>query len=630
MNDSWAATHVSSSRDPSASIDLAGEPKMKSHRRFGYPFTKAMVLSCMVSALYSIQAQQVVTSATLAGSVLDGNERIIAGALLTVQNLETNQRRTTTTDREGRYRFPYLAVGDYELAVSAPGFSPLTQRLSLTIGQTINVPIRLSVASLTEKVTVLFHIPAIETTRTQVTETILPEQIDSLPLNGRNYLDLAILVPAVSPTNTGSNQRFAETSAVPGQGISIAGQRNLANSFVVDGMSANDDAADLTGTFYSEEVIREFQVITSGGIAEFGRASGGVINILTNSGTNQWRGRLYGFGRNDHFDARNPLASKKDALNQAQYGVTLGGPLRRNRTFLFSNFEQMHRDYSVVVTVSSSAVATINSLLHRVNYSGPDIESGITSAGFRTTNYFARVDHEINQHNQLSARYSAYHITANNSRTVGGLNAISRGSGLDNTDQSLAISDITTINNHALNEARFQFTHSRLQAPINDSVGPAVSISGVANFGTATSSPLARSLDSLELLDNVSLLRGSHSFKSGADFLYNRVDILFPGARQGSYNFSSMANFLAGKYQNFQQSFGAPSQFQANPNVGFFVQDEWRASPHLTFNAGLRYDLQFLPGKITTDSDNFAPRLGLAFSPGNRKTVVAGQCRPLL
>ena len=151
-----------------------------------------------------------------------------------------------------------------------------------------------------------------------------------LPLNGRNYLDLALLVPGVSPTNTGSNQRFAETSAVPGQGLSVAGQRNLANSFVVDGLSANDDAADLTGTYFSQEAIREFQVITSGSIAEFGRTSSGVINIITQSGTNEWHGGVYGFIRNQRFDARNPLAPRKDALTQAQYGGTVSGPLADN------------------------------------------------------------------------------------------------------------------------------------------------------------------------------------------------------------------------------------------------------------------------------------------------------------
>jgi hypothetical protein len=475
-------------------------------------------------------------------------------------------------------------------------------------------------------------VPAIETVRTQVTETVLPADIDRLPLNGRNYLDLALLVPGVSATNTGSNQRFAETSAVPGQGISVAGQRNLNNSFVVDGVSANDDAADLTGTYFSEEVVNQFQVITSGGIAEFGRASSGVVNIITKSGTNNWHGNLYGFARNQRFDARNPLASAKDLLTQAQYGGTVGGPLKRDRTFFFANFEQTRRNYSAVITVAPLAVASINSRLNDVNFRGPRITTGIVPASFDTTNFFARVDQTLNNHNQLNARYSIYHITADNSRTVGGLNAVSRGSGLDDTDQTIEVGNVTTINSRTLNEARFQFTHSRLNAPINDSVGPAVGISGVANFGTATSSPLARDINLLEVIDSVSTQRGAHSLKGGIDFLYNRVGIVFPGALQGIYTFSpsgsgsnqisALTNFRNGNYSSFQQAFGVPSQFQANPNMGFFTQDEWRVRSDFTINAGLRYDLQFLPDPIQTDTNNFAPRLGFAYAPGNRKTVI--------
>jgi hypothetical protein len=431
-----------------------------------------------------------------------------------------------------------------------------------------------------------------------------------------------LLVPGVSPTNTGSNQRFAETSAVPGQGISIAGQRNLYNSFVVDGLSANDDAADLTGTYYGEEVINQFQVITAGGIAEFGRASGGVLNIITKSGTNDWRGNLYGFARNQRFDARNPLAPTRDLLTQAQYGGSISGPIKHNRTFLFANFEQTRRNYSAVITIASSAITTINNRLNAVGYKGPRLNTGVVPASFDTTNFFARFDHRLNNRNQLNARYSLYHITADNSRTVGGLNAVSRGSGLNDTDQTVALSNITTLSSRTLNEARFQYTNSRLGAPINDTIGPAVGISGVANFGTATSSPLARDINLFEAVDNVSTQRGAHSPKIGVDVLYNRVNIVFPGALQGVYNFTSLTNFLSGNYSTFQQAFGAPSQFQSNPNVGFFGQDEWRVRPNLTINAGLRYDLQFLPAPIQTDANNLAPRLGFAYAPGDRKTVI--------
>jgi hypothetical protein len=387
-------------------------------------------------------------------------------------------------------------------------------------------------------------------------------------------------------------------------------------------MSANDDAADLTGTYYSQEVIDQFQVVTSGGIAEFGRASGGFVNILTKSGTNNWRGDIYGFGRNQRFDARNPLATSKDLLTQAQYGGTISGPLRRNRTFLCSNFEQLRRNYSTVVTITPGAVQAINNRLNSANYAGQRLTTGVIPASFDTTNFLARVDHQLKQHHQLSGRFSIYHIFAANSRTTGGLNDVSRGSGLDDTDTSAHLSLISTLSRRTLNESRFQFTRSRLEAPVNDTVGPAVNISGIANFGTATTSPLARDIDLVEIVDNVSHQRGAHSYKAGIDFLHNRVDILFPGALQGVYAFNSLNSFLAGNYISFQQAFGVPSQAQSNPNIGLFAQDEWRLGSSLTINAGLRYDLQFLPSPVQTDTNNISPRLGIAYAPGDRKTVI--------
>ena len=582
----------------------------------------SLLALAVVAGIHPNSTAQNVSSASVGGIVQDINGAAVAAVTLTATNVDTNQTRTTVTDRQGRFKFPYLPVGSYKLSAAASGFRIAAREIMLTVGQALDLVIKLDVDSVAEQVTVTDASP-IETTRTQVTQTIRPAEINQLPLNGRNYLDLALLVPGVSPTNTGSNQRFAETSAVPGQGISVAGQRNLYNSFILDGISANDDAADLTGTYFSQEVIREFQVITSGGIAEFGRASAGVINIISKSGTNNWRGDLYGFGRNQRFDARNPLATKKDLLTQAQYGGTIHGPLRLNRTFLFANFEQTRRNYSAVITIAPAAVAAVNNRLVAVGYRGSSIETGVVPASFDTSNLFARIDHQVTDHNQLAARYSLYHIDAVNSRSVGGLNAVSRGSGLSDTDQTIAVSDVATIS-RKVNEARFQFTRSRLDAPINDALGPAVSISGVANFGTATVSPLARDINQFEAVENLSFQTGLHSLKAGTDFLYNRANILFPGAIQGSYNFTSLSNFLTGNYLSFQQAFGAPGQLQSNPNVGFFIQDEWRVRPSLTFNLGVRYDLQFLPAPIQTDNNNLAPRFGFAYAPGDRKTVIRG------
>src|ERR1041384_4520031 len=434
--------------------------------------------TCLLISLAAVcRGQLNVTSGTLSGRIEDSRGSVINGANVTATNVETSQRLATTSDNEGRYRFPYLRTGDYKLSIEAVGFTSVTRRFTLLVGQSLELPLKLEVAGVTANVNIgSTDVPLVELVRTQIAETVRPREIADLPLNGRNYLDLALLVPGVSPTNTGSNQRFAETSAVPGQGISIAGQRNLYNSFVVDGVSANDDAADLTGTYYSEEVIDQFQVVTSGGIAEFGRASGGVVNILTKSGTNDLRGSLYGFFRNQRFDARNPIAPTKDLLTQAQYGFTLGGPLHRDRTFFFSNFEQTRRNYSAVVTVDPAQSNAINNRLRAVNYAGSLINTGVVPASFDATNFFTRIDHSINQKNLLSARYSLYHINAVNSRSVGGLNAVSRGTGLNNTDQTVVISNVTTVSSRTLNEARVQYTNSRLDAPVNDDLGPAVNI----------------------------------------------------------------------------------------------------------------------------------------------------------
>ncbi|HEX8116924.1 MAG TPA: TonB-dependent receptor, partial [Pyrinomonadaceae bacterium] len=237
-----------------------------------------------------------------------------------------------------------------------------------------------------------------------------------------------------------------------------------------------------------------------------------------------------------------------------------------------------------------------------------------------------RLDQRVTERNQLTARYNFYDIDSLNARNVGGLNAVGRGTALRDRDQTWAAGLVSTLTDRTVNEARAQYTRSRLAAPVNDEASPAVNISGVANFGTATSSPTARDLDTFQLVDNLSTRRGAHGLKVGADFLLDRVNITFPGALQGVYTFSSLANFQAGRYATFQQAFGAASQFQSNPNVGLFVQDEWRPRQDLTVNAGLRYDAQFLPEPIQTDANNFAPRVGVAYSPAflgrDRKTVI--------
>ena len=576
----------------------------------------------MTAGAVSVVAQQNISAATLSGTVEDANGASVGGAKVSATNLETNQTQTANTDEDGRFRFAYLPVGSYEIHAEQAGFQAVNRKITLTVGQISELKFVLPIKEIAATVNIEAQ-TIIETARTQIAETVLPKDVENLPLNGRNFLDLALLLPAVSRTNTGSVQKFAETSAVPGTGISVAGQRNLANSFIVDGASANDDAVELAGTYYSQEVIREFQVVTNGAVAEFGRASGGFVNIVTQSGTNDLRGKIYGFLRDDKVDARNPLAVSKDPLTQTQYGASFGAPIIKNRAFFFGNFEQTRRNDSNIITISAANVSAINNRLATIGYRGQNLQTGLVPGGYDTTNVFARADYQINAKNSFAATYNFYDINAVNARTVGGLNAVSRGTNLNNRDHTINAQNITIIGARSLNEARFQFRRSRLSAPAIDGIGPAVNISGAANFGTATSSPTERDIDSYQISNAFSASFKNHALKFGAEFLYNDLNIVFPGATQGVYTFTNLTNFLSGNYSQFQQAFGADSQKQKNPNFGVFVQDEWKPLRRLTFNSGLRYDLQFLPDPIATDKNNVAPRFGFAYSP-DEKTVLRG------
>jgi hypothetical protein len=586
-------------------------------------FCAFLLLGAFIPFLYG---QQTVNRATIGGRVTDPSGAVIAGAQVTARQTETGIVHTADTDRRGRFRFPDLRIGPYQITVHKQGFADVSRLLTLTAGAAFEMPISLPIATAATKVTVTEQAPMIETARSQIASTISRTEIKQVPLNGRNFLDLAFLVPGASPANTGSNQLFAETSAVPGQGISIDSQRNFSNSFIVDGLSNNDDAAGITGAFYDLDVVDNFQVVTSGGQAEFGRASGGYVSIVTKSGTNTLHGDLYGYFRNSRFDAANPLLHQVLPQTEAQYGASLGGPIVHNRTFYFANFERREWNRSGLATISPANTAAINSKLSAIGYPGSPVSTGLYPNPVHMTNIFSKVDHQFSERDQFSARYSLYKVNSIHSRGAGGLNAPSASANLYDTDQVIALGNILTLSPHMVNETRGQFWNANLEAPPADPIGPAVSISGVASFGTLSVSPTARRNKLAEAADNLSYRAGAHAIRVGADFLYNGDTITFPRSARGSYSFSSLARFLSGAYTNsgFTQTFANSVVAQANPNIGWYAQDEWTIGSSLTLNLGVRYDLQFLK-TIDIDANNISPRAGFAWTPfASRKTVIRG------
>ena len=569
-------------------------------------------------------AQQTVDVGSISGRVVDSSGAAIPGASVSATHRATNIVVSEVTEQDGRFRFPYLRIGVYDVTVSIAGFDDVVRQVTVSAGSAFEMPIALKLAGIESNVIVTAEVPVIESARSQIAATVTESEVAALPMNGRNFLELALLVPGVAPTNIASTQLFPETSAVPGVTISVGSQRNLSNNFVVDGLSANDDAAALSGITYAVDAIEQFQVVTSGAQAELGRALGGYINVVTKSGTNDLRGTIYDFVRDDSLNGRNALSGAKLPMSQSQFGASLGGPLKKDRTFFFGNVEHRDLDQTGLTTISIANIDAINARLDATGFNGPRIATGVFASPVNTTNVLAKIDHQVNGRDSFTIRFSSYRVDAGNSRGAGALSAVTAASNLDNLDRVIAASNTLVISPHTVLETRAQVTHGDLEAPPSDSIGPAVAIAGVATFGTSSTSPTRRINRLYQVVNNLSHHRGDHAMRAGVDFLFNDDVITYPRSGRGSYTFSSLANFLSGTYNNagFSQTFGIAELAQTNPNLGVYLQDEWKATNAVTINAGLRYDLQWLE-TIALDADNVSPRVGVAWSPfASRRSIV--------
>lgn len=590
-----------------------------------------LALTTLSLVTTAMRAQETLNNASVTGRVLDPTGAAVPHTSVTALEPGTNQTYATQTDAQGRFRLLFLPIGQYRISSQAPGFQRAAREIELTVGSAFDITLELGMAQTSSTVQVSAEPPVVEVDRSQMGETVQQAELQNLPFEGRNYLDLALLLPGVSPTNTASTQTLAETSEVVGQGYSVNSQRNFSNSFILDGLSNNDDAAGVAGNVYSMDVVREFQVVTSGGQAEFGRALGGYFNIVTKSGTNQVHGTAYGFLRSQRLNADNALSGTKLPLTQGQYGVSLSGPLQKDKTFLFGNFEEQRLRTNGIITVTPANATTINTQLLALGYSAPLLPVGSSATSpypttLHTDTVFLRGDHRFSDRDRLEARYSFYQLSSLNARGVGSFNEVSNGTSVYDTNHTFAVSNIATLSSRIFNETRGQFIYDDLYAPPNDQIGPAVTISGVAIFGRSTSSPTARLNYLGEIVDNLVVQHEAHTFKTGVDFLYNDDTITYPQSLRGGYSFSSLASFVTGTYNNggFTQNFGNPTVEQTNPNVGMYAQDEWKVSPAITLNLGVRYDLEFLQ-TINTDKNNVSPRFGFAWSPyRNGRTVVRG------
>jgi hypothetical protein len=597
------------------------------------PSTRALVVLLVgvlgaMAAGAPAYAQGGLATATLSGNVADESGGVLPGVTVVATNLATNQARNVVTNEQGRYVFAGLQPGRYALEAELQGFARYRQPdIRLNVGSNATVDIVLTVSTLQEAVTVTGDAPIVESARTDLSTVINREQIESLPTNSRNYLDFTLLTPATVENVSTTSQ---------GVGLNVGGARAKEGSLLVDGFWNTDESFTFPRLKYSQDAIAEFQVVSMGGTAEFGRAIGGIVNAVTKSGTNTLSGSGYGYFRDTSLNSQDALSKQRGApkseFERQLYGGSLGGPLLRDRTFFFGAAERLQED-----TPQDNNITADNGRLLGL----PPEDIGAVTGTLRDTFAMGKVNHRLTQGHSIQA---AYVMTKDvNASTFSAFSTRSRRSRLTSTDQAFQLQWTgIAANGNWLHEARASYfpRDYALDSPnvggppltaeggLRDAQAPAVNITRVASFGSGRLQ-LEMETRPWHLIYASTISKGNHAIKAGVDGMF--VDFLYlryAGAPTGTYSFANLDAYMAGRYTTYSQTFGEPRIDRYHSYLSGYVQDSWAASSRLTLNLGLRYDIEWLSkyqglefGK--QDKNNFGPRAAISYDlTGKGKTVL--------
>ncbi len=583
------------------------------------------------------------TASSITGAVSDPSGAVIVGARVSVRNLETNGVREMVTDAEGRYAFPELRVGRYQVRAEQTGFAPGVRNIGLTIGERATIDLRLEILAIAAggaNVTAEAA-QSINTTSAELSFLVSERAIRELPLNGRNYTDLALLQPGV----TAYPQRDGGSVVAHGLGMSINGQDIRSNVYLLDGTLLNDltngPAGSAASTVLGTEMIREFRVESNSYSAEFGRNYGGQINAISKSGSNALHGSLYHFLRNDNLDARNffdrqPLG--KPEFKRNQFGATVGGPLRRDRTFFFGGAEFLRDRRGLTIQSIVPDAKARQGILTTRNAQGQmvDTQVGVNAAvkpyldAFPLPNgaalnsgvgnlaqYFfgfkqrldqeyvqGRIDHVLTDRQQVFARYTfdnaAQYLPTDFPqfpRTFVSRNQFGTG------EHSWAASART------INTLRLGFSRTRIgqdvEANVPSTLTPfvpgrllgSIDIGGIPRFGTQSSVNVQLTQNVISLNEQLSHSRGRHLLKLGGMVERYQANMVNPTFSLGIYNFPDLAAFLGNRPNRFvgltpEAQFDRYWRFTL---FGIFLQDDYKLTPRLTVNLGLSYEYSTTP-----------------------------------
>jgi len=591
-------------------------------------------------------AQSGLGSGRVEGTVMDASGATVAGATITARNDATGLSTAQTSDPTGHFIFPYLTPGMYHVSVEKAGFKiTQTDGVVVAVGTTISLRPELSVGSTDVKVVVTADPPLVDTTQSSVSSVIAQRAIENLPLNGRDFTDFVLLTPG------------ATTDGEFGM-VSFNGISGNFNNYEVDGGNNNNaffSQAMGRGTIpfqFSEDIVQEFQVNTTGYEAEFGQSGGGVVNTVTKSGGNSLHGDAYYYlldsalNANDSIDNQQGIA--KPPNRRQQFGGTLGGPVKKDKLFYLANYEGQLRNEPVTIN-DSYALQTLGGPIAQSTFlaANPAIaqiltdNSGSFPRSFNQNTAFIKLNGQLTPKNAFNASYNYQKFASPH----GYFNTpTSTGDGLSLTDRSTShffqFSVVSTLNEHMINEARFHFAndlHSDLPDTPPTTPSTVIGNPDIGYVFGGNRFQLSTTDQRFESSDNFTYLAGRHTLRAGVDINVNHDRDYFVYGPAGDFHFASLTDLAAGDFQFDLQSFGQPTVIFTVPTYSLFAQDQYQPTSKLHLNYGVRWDYQQLTQpavcnpeypptcKIPRDHNNFAPRVGFAYSVNAKgDTVVRG------
>lgn len=544
-----------------------------------------LVLTCLASSIPA-WAQASGSLAELRGQVTDSTEAAIPNAKVTLTDLSKGTVRKATSDGAGNYQFIGLLPSQYELKVEASGFATGITKFELTVGQQANVPIKLATGGVEIKIDVVAGAEVVETQRTEQSNTVEARQINNLPINRRNFLDYALLTPGVVDADNIADSSDYRVAQTPQSGLSFGGNNGRGNMVQVDGAETLGSSGGVQATI-SQEGVQEFQVVRNSFSAEFGGASGGVVNIVSKSGRNDLFGSVFGLFRSKAFDARNAFdfnPNGQSPFNRQQYGGSIGGPVKTDKTFFFAAVERFSQERTSFVNLVSDPTIfqPTTSQTALFNYLSGVPQFAPVAAGLRAaltttaaayprtlqlfnsasgqfpfdesqTQFSTRLDHNFSD---KSTGYLRFNFTKGNfeNQAAGALTAVSRSRQIDSFNGGVVASHNYQFNATALNELKAQYSYTRTGFTTNDPFGPEINIEGFGFFGRDIFLPSETIERHYDIYDNFTKIAGNHTWKLGGSAFIHRIT-------------SNSETFFGGRF-NFGAALPLSTIIALNPALG--------------------------------------------------------------